>query len=143
MRSSAKHAIGALVVLTAIGYLAFVGAASSWQYYLSVDETATDVAKLEGRRIRVSGRVAPHSLWISEDRRDAEFKLAGAEHTLHVSCSCAMPDNLAENIDVVVEGKLHAGRMDGYKVITRCASKYERQERVVAREDAVAASMLQ
>lgn len=140
MGSSAKLIVGALVVTTVISYLAYIGAASSWQYYLSVDETAAEAAQLEGRRIRVSGRVVENSLWIGEHRREAEFELAGAKHTLPVTCRCAMPDNLTENIDVVVEGKLRAGRIDGYKVITRCASKYEQRDVVATRGSMAAGS---
>jgi cytochrome c-type biogenesis protein CcmE len=122
--------LGATSVAAAIGYLAYLGAISSWQYYLSVDETVTDAASLTGKRIRVSGRVAVGSLTIGEGRRNATFDLTGAVHKLRASCRCAMPDNLAEGIDVVVEGVLEADGIHGHKVITRCASKYQRMEAV-------------
>lgn len=123
------------MVVAAIAYLAYAGAASSWQYYLSVDETVTDAAKLTGHRLRVSGRVAHGSLRIGERRREAEFDLAGVQHRLHVVCRCPTPDNLAEDIDVVVEGKLQAGVVAGHKVITRCASKYQPRNSVAARHE--------
>jgi cytochrome c-type biogenesis protein CcmE len=41
-----------------------------------------------------------------------------------------VPDNLTEGIDVVVEGTLQQDRFHGHKVITRCASKYERTKSV-------------
>jgi cytochrome c-type biogenesis protein CcmE len=41
-----------------------------------------------------------------------------------------MPDNLAEDIDVVVEGVLRPDGIHAHKVITRCASKYQSQEAV-------------
>jgi cytochrome c-type biogenesis protein CcmE len=130
MNPGHKLTIGALVIAAAIGYLAYVGASNSWQYYLSVDETVADAARLIGRRVRVSGRVAAGSLSISEGRRDAEFELVGAQRRLWVTCHCTMPDNLAEEIEVVVEGRLEDGRLDGHKVITRCASKYVPKELV-------------
>ena len=130
-----KLTAGALVVIAAIGYLAFLGAARSWQYYLSVDETVADAVNLTGKRIRVSGRVAVESLMISDRRLEAEFDLASAEHKLHTLCRCAIPDNLAEDIDVVVEGVLQADGILGHKVITRCASKYEPKESLAARND--------
>ena len=115
----------AVLVAVAIGYLAFLGGASSWQYYMSVDEAAADAARLLGKRIRVSGRVEAGSLAIAEDRRHATFELHGELYKLHATCHCALPDNLAENMDVVVEGTLQDDGIRGYKVITRCASKYE------------------
>lgn len=128
-----KLTAGALVVIAAIGYLAFLGAASSWQYYLSVDETVADAVNLTGKRIRVSGRVAVESLMISDHRREAEFDLASAQHKLHALCCCAIPDNLAEGMEVVVEGELQAGGILGHKVITRCASKYQPKESLAAK----------
>lgn len=140
MSSRLKLSAGAFVVAASIGYLAFLGAADSWQYYLSVDETVADAANLKGKRIRVSGRVTPDSLKISEGRCQAEFDIAGARHKLHISCRCAMPDNLAEDIDVVVEGVLQDDGILGHKVITRCASKYEPKEALAARNDVASES---
>jgi cytochrome c-type biogenesis protein CcmE len=125
MNPGVKLTAGALLVAAAIGYLAYLGAASSWQYYLSVDEAVADAAHLEGRRLRVSGRVVAGSLSISDDRRQATFDIASEKHTLHVACHCVVPDNLAEDIDVVVEGVFGVDGIHGDKVITRCASKYQ------------------
>jgi len=135
MGSAHKLTFAALFVAAAIGYLAYAGAASSWQYYMSVDETVADAARLSGKRLRVSGRVAVGTLKISERRREAEFDVAGAVHTLHVSCHCPLPDNLAEDMDVVVEGALDGSVVRCHKVITRCASKYEPKEAVAARDE--------
>lgn len=109
----------------AVGYLAWLGASSSWQYYLSVDEAVADAAHLAGKRLRVSGRVTPGSLTVADDRRQATMKLAGERHTLHVACRCLLPDNLAEGIEVVVEGTMQSDGIHGDRVITRCASKYQ------------------
>ena len=82
----------------------------------------------------MSGRVAPGSLTIVDDRRQATFDLAGELHTLHATCRCSLPDNLAEDIDVVVEGTLQADGIHGHKVITRCASKYQPKDKTAARD---------
>jgi cytochrome c-type biogenesis protein CcmE len=57
---------------------------------------------------------------------------------LHATCRCALPDNLAENIDVVVEGMLQADEIHGDKVITRCASKYQPADKMAARHESPA-----
>jgi cytochrome c-type biogenesis protein CcmE len=128
MSSGVKLTVGSLGIAIAIGYLAFLGANTSWQYYLSVDEVVIDAAHLVGKRLRVSGRVAVGSVEIRDDRRKATFDLRGQSHDLRVVCQCAIPDNFAENIDVVVEGKLENDRIHGRKIITRCASKYNQAE---------------
>ena len=126
--------MGAALVVAAVCYLAFIGAAASWQYYMSVDEAVADREELQGSRLRVSGRVLAGSLSISDDRRQAAFDLMGDEHSLHVTCHCLLPDNLVEEIDVVVEGVFKDKAFRGDKVITRCASKYQPAESAVLAE---------
>lgn len=125
MSSRMKLLIGAVLAGGAIGYLAYAGAANSWQYYLTVDEAVIDATSLSGKHVRLTGHVAPGSLTIGQDRREATFDLQGERQVIHATCRCLMPDNLAENIDVVVEGTLQPSGIEGNKVITRCASKYQ------------------
>lgn len=130
MSPAVKLLIAGLVVGGATAYMAYVGASASWQYYLTADECVADASSLIGDRIRVNGRVAPGSLKIDSDPVQATFVLQGTKEKLHVRCSGPLPDNLAENIDVVVEGRLHeTGHFQGDKVLTRCASKYESREK--------------
>jgi len=121
-----KLLFGVGIVAGATGYLAWLGAASSWQYYVLVDECTRSPDSFVDQRLRVSGHVAPASLKISPDRASATFILRGETSDLQVACEGRLPDNLAEDMDVVVEGTLNrAGALTGDKVITRCASKYE------------------
>jgi cytochrome c-type biogenesis protein CcmE len=120
-----KLAAGAIVIAAVTAWVAYLGASGSVRYYLLVDECAAGADGLQGRRLRVSGAVAPGSLQIAEDRRSASFVLQGKERQLTVRSSGPVPDNLAEGIDVVVEGSLlPEGHLHGDRVITRCASKY-------------------
>jgi len=113
--------------------MAYLGASSSWQYYVSVDECLEACrdgrSTFEGRRLRVSGRVAAGSLRIDPAGKRAVFSLDGTQHSLPVVCSGTLPDNLAEKIDVVVEGRLDgSGVLQGDKLLTRCASKYDSED---------------
>ena len=73
--------------------------------------------------------MAAGSLHVAADRSQASFDLQGATNRLRVVCTGPLPDNLAEKIDVVVEGRLEAGGLlRGDKLLTRCASKYESRE---------------
>ena len=129
MTTGTRLAIGGAFVASVTGYMAYLGAASSWEYYLTVDECAEEATSLVGRPIRVSGRVAPGTLRINDVRTNASFLLRGAEQEFAISCSGPLPDNLGEDMDVVVEGRLEsASLLKGEKVITRCASKYETKE---------------
>jgi cytochrome c-type biogenesis protein CcmE len=129
MKVKAKIAVGATIIAGVLAYLAYLGASSSWQYYLLVDECVAQAPQFAGKRLRISGRVVAGSLHIAGDRRNVSFSLEGAEHTLPVICRGTLPDNLAEGMDVVVEGALKSdGHLQGEKVITRCASKYAAEE---------------
>ena len=98
MSVGVKLAIGGAVVTLVTGYMAYVGASSSWKYYLTVDECGADAARLVEERMRVSGKVAVDSLEISADRSRARFILAGQRERLEVVCSGRLPDNLAEGV---------------------------------------------
>jgi cytochrome c-type biogenesis protein CcmE len=124
-----KLAIGATIIAVVTGYMAYLGAKSSWQYYLTVDECAADASELVGCPLRVNGHVAPNSLEIDPDRDRAAFVLRGLESGILVTCAGPLPDNLAEDMDVVVEGQLAGdGVLHGDRVLTRCASKYRSKE---------------
>ena len=120
-----KLILGVTVLVAVAVYVAFLGASSSWQYYLTVDECVANGPQFVGGQVRVSGRVTPGTLQVDEHRTLATFALFGTEGSLRASCRGPLPDNLAENMDVVVEGRLtEPGQLRGEKLLTKCASKY-------------------
>jgi cytochrome c-type biogenesis protein CcmE len=126
MSPLAKLGLGAAIVAAGTTYLAYLGASTSWQYYLLVDECIQNQDELLGHRMRVTGKIAAHSLQFPDEGRKATFVLYGQRSELQVSCRGPLPDNLQEGIDVVVEGTLErGGLLRGEKVMTRCASKYQ------------------
>ena len=125
MRTPIKLGIASCLVVGATAYMAYVGMSTNWKYYLTVDECLEADAELLNQRIRVNGKVATGSLEFADDRLRATFKLCGDRSKLAVNCVGPLPDNLREDIDVVVEGYLdESGCLHGDKVLTRCASKY-------------------
>jgi cytochrome c-type biogenesis protein CcmE len=120
-----KLAIGGVVIAGAAAYMAYLGASSSWRYYVTAEECLGSADSLIGSGIRVSGKVLPGTLRIGANRRQASFSLAGTHGQLPVECSGIVPDNLVEDMEVVVEGRLeHRDLLRGDKVLARCASKY-------------------
>ncbi len=125
MSTTVKLWIAACIVASVTVYMAYVGSTASWQYYLTVDECLTDAKALVNQPMRVSGKIVVGSLQIATGRQYATFKICEADHELTVRCAGPLPDNLAEEMDVVVEGRLdESGHLRGDKVLTRCASKY-------------------
>ena len=126
MTTGRKLAVASMLVAVAIVYLTYLGAAESWQYYLTVDECLNDVSLHGGTCLRINGKVARGSLQIAPGRRQVDFTLQGAKGSLAVTFSGTIPDNLAENMDVVVEGRFeNETQLHADKILTRCASKYQ------------------
>ena len=126
MTTGRKLAVASILVAGAIIFLAYLGAAESWQYYLTVDECLKDVSLHSGTCLRVNGKVAGGSLQIAPDRHQADFTLQGVKGSLAVTFSGSIPDNLAENMDVVVEGRIkNETQFHADKILTRCTSKYQ------------------
>ena len=135
MTTGMRLALGASVILCATGYWAFIGASSSWQYYLTVDEYLAEPANWHTRPIRVSGHVAIGSLAIDSELDVASFRLAGSRGGLPIVHRGVLPDNLAEGRSVVVVGVVDDdGILRAKRILTRCASKYSSSSSVAAGE---------
>jgi len=123
-----KLTLAGLVVASVTCYMAYLGASSSWQFYLTVPECIDHARDMAGQRVRVSGTIAAGTLVISSDRQEARFSLSEAGRTMPVVCKGPLPDDLSpeKSMDVVVEGRVdEACAFRGDKLITRCASKYD------------------
>ena len=124
-KTASKLVIGGLLIALTTGYMAYLGASTSWQYYLTVDECLASLDEVGSARLRVHGKVSPGSLEVAANRSQATFQLAGHDGQINVVCKGPLPDNLKEDIEVVVEGRLQAGTtLAGDQVLTKCASKY-------------------
>ena len=51
MTTGRKLAVGAIIIAAVTIYLAFAGAASSWQYYLTVDECVDQAPQFVGSQL--------------------------------------------------------------------------------------------
>jgi cytochrome c-type biogenesis protein CcmE len=133
MSTAVKLGIAACIVTCVTAYMAYLGTTTSWKYYLTVDECLADAPELMKHRMRVNGKIVVGSLNIATSRQQATFKMCGTGRELPVSCVGPLPDNLAEDMDVVVEGRLdESGHLLGDKVLTKCASKYAPEARTAA-----------
>jgi cytochrome c-type biogenesis protein CcmE len=137
MTTGRKLVLGGVIVAGLIAYVAYLGASTTWRYYLTADECVAGKASLVAQRLRVSGRVVVGTLVVTDGRTHATFALEGAQENLQVTCQGTLPDNLAEGIAVLVEGRIDtSGVLRGDKVMTRCASKYQSRQSGAAAETA-------
>ena len=117
--------VAGIVLLGAVGYLAYAGAQQGWVYYVPVDKFVSDPAQ-QRHRVRLMGKVAEQDLLIEAAQLRARFVLEAGGKRMPVSYRGSVPDLFKAGVDVVVEGKLNAaGTFDADVLLTKCASKYD------------------
>jgi cytochrome c-type biogenesis protein CcmE len=137
-----RFAIGAGLIVAAIGYLIVTAVRSTAEYYMTVNEVKVRQGELAGQMLRVAGRVAPGSIEWNPVTLTLAFGLAeppAADQpgvkavanvtgvtVFHVICrGQPKPDMFAPNRDVIVEGALAPdGTIEARQVLTSCPSKY-------------------
>ena len=143
MPKKMRFAIGAGLIVAAIGYLIVTAVRNTAEYYMTVSEVIPQQAQLIGQPLRVAGRVAPGTIsWDSETLTlafglvqpppadgAATVKPVAAmmeSPSFHVICRGEpKPDMFAPNRDVIVEGTLEStGTIEARQVLTSCPSKY-------------------
>jgi cytochrome c-type biogenesis protein CcmE len=143
MPKKLRFAIGAGLIVAAIGYLIVTAVRNTAEYYLTVNEVKARQGELAGQMLRVAGRVAPGSIAWNPITLTLSFGLAEpppadqpgvkavaatltGPSVFHVICrGQPKPDMFAANRDVIVEGALAGdGSLEARQVLTSCPSKY-------------------
>lgn len=142
MRVRLRFAVGATLIVAAIGYLIFTAIRSTSEYYLTVNEVSAREPSLVGQRFRVAGRVKAGTISWNPDTLTLKFAITPmpnpsatapvkpvsdvAEPTFHVTCvGEPKPDMFKAGRDVIVDGKLlPSGAIAATQVLTSCPSKY-------------------
>jgi cytochrome c-type biogenesis protein CcmE len=121
-----KTLIGVLVIGGGVGYFTFQAMQSSWAYYYSVDDFSANSAAVKNQSFRIAGRVKQGSLARDLQKMNLTFTLAGSTAEIPVHYEGSVPDNFAEDREVVVEGRLDTtGVFRADLIMTRCESKYK------------------
>jgi len=143
MPKNLRFAIGAGLIVAAIGYLIVTAVRNTAEYYLTVNEVKARQGDLAGQMLRVAGRVAPGSIGWNPVTLTLSFGLAepppadepgvrpiavtvAGAAVFHVICrGQPKPDMFAASRDVIVEGALAPdGTIEARQVLTSCPSKY-------------------
>lgn len=124
-RSWAPVVIAGVVV--AIG-LAVVGTSTSGGaglYNYSLQQLTTAGADVQGREIKVSGKVAKGSVRGEPASSTFRFDLEdGAGHKLTVAYPRLLPDPFEEGRDAIVQGKIQDGVLHASMLTVKCPSRY-------------------
>jgi cytochrome c-type biogenesis protein CcmE len=114
-----------MVIVVALGYLAFTGVQDSKSYYVTIKELNGMGPSAYSKRLRVAGSVAPGS--IKRQGTHAEFLLVEQDRTLPVvyTGSEALPDTFKDDAQALAEGKFgRDGVFHATNIQAKCASKY-------------------
>jgi cytochrome c-type biogenesis protein CcmE len=127
-RKQLKFAIGSVVIILALSYLAYSGYQESKTYYHTVPELYAMKEQAYDLRLQVSGDVVPGS--IKRDGKIVHFVIGAEPQTLKVRYvgKDPLPDTLIDRATAMATGRM--GR-DGVFVadtmLAKCASKYEKE----------------
>lgn len=131
MKPGTRFALGAAVIVLAVGYLMFEGVKQTGTYFLTPTELATRVSNDPGFRnvgVKMGARVVPGSIRRNPDARQISFEVTDGAHTYPVSYHGLAPDTFTDqqDIEVVVEGRLDAENVfQATTLLAKCGSRYE------------------
>ena len=122
----AKFAVGTVLIVGTLGYLAWSGVSESKTYYHTISELDGLKGPSLRQRMRVSGNVRAGTIQHLPGRVD--FVLEEQGRTLDVSYvgRDPLPDTFKDDAQTLVEGhRMPDGRFVAEQVQAKCASKYE------------------
>lgn len=126
MAARMKFVIGGVVIVAALGCLAYVGFQESKSYYITVDEYASMRDRLDGETVRLAGDVVAGS--IDRSKPQLEFAISSVDNSVKVRYvgQDIIPDTFKEGAKALVEGSIGPdGVFLARHIEAKCASKYE------------------
>lgn len=124
-----KLAIGAAVIVAAIGYLMFSGATGNTAYFFTVPELQSQAHAVQGTAIRVAGKVTDDPIHWNVQQLSLAFTMGEGQARVPVRYKGVKPDMFQPGAAVIVEGKLGSdGILTASNLMTSCPSKYEEEK---------------
>ena len=124
-----KFGIAMVVILLALGYLAYTGVQESKSYYVTIKELHGMGDGAYSKRLRVAGNVQPGS--IRRSGTNMNFVLVENDQLLNVVYMGTEPppDTFKDNAQALAEGSFgRDGVFHAKQIQAKCASKYAPQQ---------------
>ena len=124
-----KFGSAMVVILLALGYLAYTGVQESKSYYVTIKELHGMGDGAYTKRLRVAGNVQPGS--IKRSGTNVTFVLVENDQVLNVVYNGTEPppDTFKDNAQALAEGTFsHDGVFYAKQIQAKCASKYAPQD---------------
>ena len=125
MNKKQRFVLGISIVAVLLGYLALTTGVASNQY--EVSEAVAAKQNLTDRVINVNGSIIIGTEKWDSFNRTFTFKLTDGIAVIDVIYTGDKPNIPPDytSIDAVVTGRLNDSVFEGYKMLTKCPSKYE------------------
>ncbi|HKW16349.1 MAG TPA: cytochrome c maturation protein CcmE [Terriglobales bacterium] len=124
-----KFGSAMIVILLALGYLAYTGVQESKSYYVTIKELRGMGDGAYSKRLRVAGNVLPGS--IKRSGTNVNFTLVENDQMLNVVYTSTEPppDTFKDNAQALAEGAFgRDGVFHAKEIQAKCASKYAPQQ---------------
>ena len=128
-----KFGSAIVIILLALGYLAYTGVQESKSYYVTIKELRGMGDGAHTKRLRVAGNVQPGS--IRRSGTNMNFVLVENDQTLNVVYNGTEPppDTFKDNAQALAEGSFSRdGVFYAKQIQAKCASKYAPQQQGAA-----------
>jgi cytochrome c-type biogenesis protein CcmE len=127
-RKQLKFAVGSVVIVLTLSYLAYSGYQESKTYYQTVPELYAMKDNAYDKRLQVSGDVIAGS--IKRDGKIVTFVIGAEPQTLQVKYvgKDPLPDTLIDRATAMATGRMgRDGVFVADSMLAKCASKYEKE----------------
>src|SRR5205807_3012217 len=124
-----KFGSAMVIILLALGYLAYTGVQESKSYYVTIKELRGMGDGAYSKRLRVAGNVVPGS--IKRSGTNVNFALTENDQVLNIVYNGTEPppDTFKDNAQALAEGKFgRDGVFYAKQIQAKCASKYAPQQ---------------
>ena len=116
----------ALVLGLALAYLVYAAFPGNTLYYLTVDEFLANEQDVDGKSVRVVGKLVPDSFQRASGTIRASFAIAGQGQALNATYDGVLPDLFFNpHSDIVLEGTFGDDVFHTEAVIVKCPSKFK------------------
>lgn len=129
MKARTRVLIGGALVVGTVGYLMASGIKDTGVYFLTPSELATRVnadPSFYNVGVKMGARVVHGSIERDVASQTISFKVTDGTQNYPVIYRGLAPDTFADDVDVVVEGRLMPdGTFHATTLLAKCGSKYE------------------
>lgn len=126
MRRPARSvAVGALIILAALGFLVYQGISNNVVYFIYPHELLARGAAANGQTFRLGGQVKPGTRHWDAATRTLRFELQDTRDAIRVVSRGTPPEMFREGIGVVVEGRYSDGVFQATSLMIKHSDTYQ------------------